>query len=132
MKDISLTRHGEHLVVETKYYQEALESRFGKDRIRSGHLYQLFAYLRNLSAESGGAVRVRGMLLYPAVDNPLDSRFEIHGHEVSIMTVDLDQDWNHIRGRLLSCLGIGIKATDVSKNVRSSNRPSAIEAYRPL
>jgi len=34
------------------------------------------------------------MLLYPTVhDEPLDFQYEIHGHRLSIRSINLNQDW---------------------------------------
>jgi 5-methylcytosine-specific restriction enzyme subunit McrC len=103
--DVSLTRDGEHLVIDTKYYREALRSRYGKDRLRSEHLYQLFSYLRNISMAPGAPGTVEGLLLYPAVESELELEYAMHGHRVRVATVNLDREWREIRRQLLSRIG---------------------------
>jgi 5-methylcytosine-specific restriction enzyme subunit McrC len=104
--DISLTRPGEHLVVDTKYYREALRSRYGKGRVNSENLYQLFSYLRNIAMAPGAPPNVAGVLLYPAVASELDLEYEMHGHRVRVATVNLGQDWREIHRHLLSRIGV--------------------------
>ena len=53
------------LILDCKYYQEALVSRYDALRFRSGNLYQLNAYLTNKAVEPGWE-NVEGMLLYPS------------------------------------------------------------------
>jgi len=65
--------------------------------------YQLVAYLKNKSRDAGWE-DVDGILLYPAVDHHLDLTFSLLGHQVTIRSIDLDQDWPMIHQRLLSVL----------------------------
>lgn len=104
--DISLRRHGEKLVIDTKFYREALTEHFGRQRIREEHLYQLFAYLRNSAATPNAPPLIEGMLLYPTVGGHLDLEYRVHGHRVRIATIDLDQDWRLIHQRLLRLVDI--------------------------
>jgi len=105
--DVSLERTGRKVVVDAKYYRQPLQRHFAKDSVRSGHLYQLFAYLRNLDLKGEPDVRTEGILLYPLVDTPLDLRYNIHGHRVRVATVDLAHDWPHIHAFLLELIDQG-------------------------
>ena len=78
-------------------------SRYEKLKIRSGHLYQLGAYLRNASAMAGWE-NVQGQLLYPAVDQNLDLNFKINGFEIKLTSVDLNQQWQVIEEKLLEAI----------------------------
>ncbi len=103
--DVSLRRPGRTIVVDTKYYREPLQVHEGRQRVRSGHLYQLFAYLRNLERRGGPDMQSEGVLLYPAVEEPIDVGFEVQGHIVRVRTINLDQDWTCIHRDLLALLG---------------------------
>lgn len=105
--DILVQSQGRRLIADTKYYREALVTRFEATKVRSGHLYQLLAYLRNDSATGGGAFP-DGLLLYPAVATHIDDRFELEGHRVRVATVDLDQPWSVIEGRMLALLDLPV------------------------
>jgi 5-methylcytosine-specific restriction enzyme subunit McrC len=113
--DVSLNSKERQIVLDTKYYAEALQSYRSSDTVRSGHLYQLFAYLQNCAARASddrttalAAVpvdaAVEGILLYPCVGRTLDLRYSLHGHPIRVATVDLDQDWRGIHDRLLDLL----------------------------
>ena len=67
------------------------------------HLYQLNAYLQNKSRHAGWEA-VDGILLYPAVDDECDLRFQLLGNGVRVCSVDLDKPWPEIEARLLLVL----------------------------
>lgn len=99
--DISLRSATETLIIDAKYYKEALSSYFDTERVRSANLYQLFAYLKNLEARGGPDQLAGGMLLYPIVNQALRLDYQLHGHRIQICTVDLSAHWSEIRGELL-------------------------------
>jgi 5-methylcytosine-specific restriction enzyme subunit McrC len=41
------------------------------------------------------------MLLYPTVKPDLHLQYNLHGHRISIRTIDLTQDWQEIHEKLL-------------------------------
>lgn len=101
LTDISLRSNNQHLVFDTKFYSAALTQHHGTKRLRSSHIYQLFAYMRNLSLIHGPERLVNGALLYPAVNDDLNLRYSMHGHVLRVLSVDLNQDWQAIRHDLL-------------------------------
>jgi 5-methylcytosine-specific restriction enzyme subunit McrC len=103
--DISIRKGTERLIIDTKYYQETLSSRFGTPKVRSSNLYQLLGYLTN--AEQAPGENLQGMLLYPTVNRHLLLKYTIQGFPVTIATVDLGQDWREIRRQLNSLVGMG-------------------------
>ncbi len=103
--DVCLWKPGRMIVIDCKFYREALQFYYGKPTFNSTHLYQLHAYLKNLENEPDG-VRCEGILLYPAVSYPLDMSFDLQGHPVRIQTLDLGQDWQSIKADLLNLIGI--------------------------
>jgi 5-methylcytosine-specific restriction enzyme subunit McrC len=102
--DVSLESRDRKIVIDAKYHREPLQSSFGKDSVRSGHLYQLWAYLKNLECLGGVNVNAEGILLYPRIDAPFDLRYRIHGHFVRVATIDLIQDWRGIHEFLLNLI----------------------------
>ena len=46
--DVSLTSRTRKIVIDTKYYCEALQTYYDRHSIHSGNLYQIFSYLENL------------------------------------------------------------------------------------
>lgn len=99
--DISLESAKRKIVIDTKYYTETLKLHYDKEKIRSGHLYQLFAYLKNLEARGGVNKNSEGILLYPTVTTELAESYQVDGHKISIHTINLNQDWELIHQDLL-------------------------------
>ncbi len=98
--DISLESNERKIVIETKFYGETLSKNWGSKKIRSAHLYQLFAYLKNLETAAGHPKNsvAEGILLYPTVDDVLDEQYEITGHKIRVKTINLSQKWDQIAG----------------------------------
>ena len=73
-------------------------------RLRSGHLYQLHAYLTNKAFDAGWGT-VEGMLLYPSNGYSFDHAFTLHGRpRIRVSTIDLNQDWREIESGLMQLL----------------------------
>lgn len=102
--DVSLTSFDREVTIDAKYYSELFQGRFGPEKVRSAHLYQLFTYLRNLQVSTTRPAAVEGILLYPTVDRPVDLTYRIHGHPLRVATLNLNTDWQQIHLRLLSLL----------------------------
>lgn len=99
--DITLIRSGRRFIIDTKFSLTSLQRFRDKESLRSGHLYQLFAYLQNLSSIHGPEAKIDGMLLYPEIDRRLDVHYQLHGHHVFIKTINLNQEWREIHADLL-------------------------------
>ena len=91
------------LILDCKFYAEALATHHDKERLHAGNLYQMVAYLKNQAAVPGWEC-AEGILLYPAVDHALDYRYTLLGHQVRIASVDLDQSWREIHTMLADVL----------------------------
>jgi 5-methylcytosine-specific restriction enzyme subunit McrC len=101
--DISLTSANRQLIIDTKFYKSALQAHYNKQKLISGHLYQLFAYLKNQPAQQQVSP-VEGILLYPVVQQELDLVYQLHGNRVSIKTINLNQPWLAIKTDLLQLI----------------------------
>lgn len=99
--DVTLTKGHCAIVIDTKYYQEALQTNWGKLTSRSGHLYQIQNYVQNLAARDSSLKTCEGILLYPTVDQALDLAYDINGHRVRVVTIDLNRPWQDIERALL-------------------------------
>lgn len=100
--DISVRSAENSLIIDTKYYAEAMSTNYGQQRIRSPHLYQIFSYLKNLEARGNADARADGMLLYPAVGHSFRLDYQLGGHKVSVCSLNLSEEWHKIRAELLS------------------------------
>lgn len=102
--DISLTSPSRKVIIDTKYYVQTLAGRFDPKRVRSEHLYQMFAYLKNAEFKDELGKTCEGILLYPTVDDGLNLRYHLSGHPVRICTINLNQDWRGVHQDLLALL----------------------------
>ncbi|MBY5889747.1 5-methylcytosine-specific restriction endonuclease system specificity protein McrC [Rhizobium ruizarguesonis] len=102
--DVFLRSANRRIILDTKYYVDALQTYYNAESFRSENLYQLFAYLRNAAGSDNAFAKTEGILLYPRVGVSLDEAFMIQGHSVKIATIDLSMPWKEIRERLLKIL----------------------------
>lgn len=101
--DIILHKDNVDLIIDTKFYQEITQKYYGRPKLRSPHLYQIFSYVKNLEADLGGEDHtVSGLLLYAATvegENPQASYF-MSGNKISVRTLDLNQDFAKMAAQL--------------------------------
>jgi 5-methylcytosine-specific restriction enzyme subunit McrC len=102
--DVTLRSAGRTIIIECKYTESLFERRFFVNKLRSSHLYQLCAYLRNLEGNAEPDRSADGILLYPTAGVALDQSYRLHGHRVRVKTLDLNQPWTGIEGEMLSLL----------------------------
>lgn len=101
--DVSLISGNRHLVIDTKFYRDALRTHYDTERLREMHLYQMHAYMTNLQAVNS-ASKISGMLLYPQVTAAIDASYDLMGRHLRVTTVDLTAPWQEIHSRLLSLI----------------------------
>jgi len=102
--DVSLRKGNLHVIVDARYYQSTLSEYYGAPMVHAGSLYQLIRYVGNAERRRDG--EVSGMLAYPRIDRPLREKYAIHGHRLTIYTVDLSRDWSEIRDEMLMALNV--------------------------
>jgi 5-methylcytosine-specific restriction enzyme subunit McrC len=105
--DVSLRSTTRTLIIDTKYYQGALTSKYGgAPKVSSGNLYQINTYLSSLEPNAYPDCAAEGLLLYPTNGYDLDLAWKIRGHRVGVRTLDLSQNWQLIHQCLLNMVGI--------------------------
>jgi 5-methylcytosine-specific restriction enzyme subunit McrC len=93
------------IVIDTKFNAIVTNGWYREESLRSGYLYQMYAYLRSQEGSDDGYSDVsEGLLLHPSVGSSLDESVVIQGHKIRFMTVDLTADASHIRAELLRVL----------------------------
>lgn len=93
---------GRRIVIDTKYTAVVTRGQYDSQRLRSGHIYQIYAYLRSQEKPADPlSYRTDGILLYPAIDCDVDEAAVIQGHTIRFATVDLTVNGSAIRQRLL-------------------------------
>jgi 5-methylcytosine-specific restriction enzyme subunit McrC len=100
--DVVLRGPGRQIIIDCKFYHEALSGRFGW-KLDSSNLYQIFAYVKNQRHQPGWT-SCEGLLLYPTVDRDFEADYLMDGSRIRAATVDLAQPWNAIHGRLLQLI----------------------------
>ncbi|KAA9338956.1 5-methylcytosine restriction system specificity protein McrC [Adhaeribacter soli] len=103
--DISLISKDRYVIMDAKYYPEALKSQYDRDKIISSNLYQVFSYTQNLT--SAGNQQVEGILIYPEVSNSLSLSYQYNSGNrplIRICTINLNQNWKQIETDLLKII----------------------------
>ena len=90
------------IVVDTKFSTVLTSGWYREESLRSGYLYQLYAYLRSQVGQGDPfADGAEGVLLHPSIGERVDETVVIQGHRIRIMTVDLTATASEIRMELL-------------------------------
>jgi 5-methylcytosine-specific restriction enzyme subunit McrC len=105
--DVTLRNAQRTIIMDAKYYKDALLEHYGTKRAHSGNLYQLLAYLR-AEAASVKDVKPEGILIYPVGDSEVDQTYVIDGYRVRLYTLNLNQNWQKIEEDLLDLLDSGV------------------------
>lgn len=103
--DITLSACGRVLIIDAKYYTSTMQTYYEKKTVKSGNLYQIFAYVKNKQValeRAGESVEVSGMLLYAATDEDIqpDATYRMSGNRIGATTLDLDRPFEEIRAQL--------------------------------
>lgn len=97
-------QHGpsRRIVLDTKFTSIITSRPYGGVGLKSGHLYQLYAYLRSQAGRGDDASdHAEGILLHPALDCHVDEAVTIQGHRFRFVTVDLAAPTEKLRSALL-------------------------------
>ncbi len=101
--DVILEAEDRRIIMDAKYYAEALGGRFG-GKLRSENLYQLLAYLRNREATVAPGAMHEGILLYPTVGQAVSARVCLEGYWIQARSIDLSKDWQEIHRNMLQII----------------------------
>lgn len=110
MKSDVMLEHGNHvLIIDAKYYGHSLQTFKEKQTNISSHLYQIFTYVKNHQYDLGDEYTVNGMLLYAEtnVEGSFSCEYPMHGNQIFVRTLDLNQPFDKIKEQLdehLKCL----------------------------
>ncbi|WP_257292050.1 5-methylcytosine-specific restriction endonuclease system specificity protein McrC [Endozoicomonas sp. ONNA1] len=105
--DIIIDRRktGDRLVIDTKFNAITTSGNFRENSLRSGYIYQMYAYLRSQEApDNPQSLSTTGLLLHPAIDCMVNEMVEIQGHRIYFCTVDLGESSAVVRRQLLNIL----------------------------
>ncbi|MFW6353792.1 MAG: 5-methylcytosine restriction system specificity protein McrC [Verrucomicrobiota bacterium] len=127
--DIVLSDGLDRWIIDCKFYRSAFQSYRDVRKFISGHLYQLFAYVKNQEVVEGWE-RVRGMLLYPTNGETINEHVSLHGHEFRIASINLNQEWRNIGADLLGLTQSPIARQTTMRSNRE-NRPLPVPDDQP-
>ena len=86
------TLEDRRIIIDTKFTDVLTTSQYGGKRFKTGHIYQLYSYLRSQERPDDPlSLKSDGMLLYPSVGMDVDETAVIQGHIVRFVTIDLAQ-----------------------------------------
>ena len=90
------------IVIDTKFTSMLVGGRFGKLRLDSSYIYQIYAYLMSQECEADqSTLDSAGILLHPSLGCGFDEFAVVQGHKIRFATVDLSADSSRIRCQLL-------------------------------
>lgn len=94
---------GRRIVIDTKFTSIVTSGWYREETLRSGYVYQIYAYLRS-QVGRGDALAdcASGLLLHPAIGLSVDETVVIQGHAIRFATVDLAASVEEIRNQLLN------------------------------
>ena len=99
--DITLQKGKKVLIIDAKYYGKSMAQNYSKETLRSAHLYQIFAYVKNMDTANTG--NVSGLLLYAKTEDemfPEGEPFVIGGNSIGARTMDLNKSFEMIKAQL--------------------------------
>lgn len=93
---------GRRIVIDTKFTSIVTNGWYREETLRSGYVYQIYAYLRSQVGRGDTlADFASGLLLHPAAGQTVDETVVIQGHPFRFATVDLTVTPAEIRAQLL-------------------------------
>ena len=93
---------GRRVIIDTKFNSILTSGWYREESLRSGYLYQIYAYLRSqVGCGDIFADSAEGLLLHPSIGKQLDEAVVVQGHRIRFMTVDLTAETSTIRADLL-------------------------------
>ena len=95
---------GRRMVIDTKFASIVGASRFRDAGLKSGYLYQMYAYLRTQEGLAPKWEGAEGLFLHPAIGEALHEHVVIQSHRIAFATVDLAGTAAAIRSELKGCL----------------------------
>jgi 5-methylcytosine-specific restriction enzyme subunit McrC len=94
---------GRLLILDTKFTKSSLVTgQYGNVTFNRDHLFQIYAYLKSQEDLSIHHKEAIGILLYPEVEQRLQEKVRMQGHDINWITIDLSQPWEKIKEALLS------------------------------
>jgi 5-methylcytosine-specific restriction enzyme subunit McrC len=95
---------GRRIVLDTKFTGILVTGKSGRDRFKSGHIYQVYSYLRSQAARDMLSDGAEGVLLHPSLGHDVDESVTLNGHRIRFATVNLAADTDAVRRESLEII----------------------------
>lgn len=105
--DIVIRAPAAKVIIDTKFYKEALTKYWDTSKFSRDHLSQLMDYMR--VSMRIDPILTSGLLLYPTNGVHLNNSGRIEGFDIRISTIDLSKSWDLIESELLSFVKPALK-----------------------
>ena len=101
--DVFLSIGQRTLIIDTKYYTNIMRQYYGKEKLRTAHLYQINTYVTQY--DKAHQYNVDGMLLYAKTKEDIIDDTQVvlqDGYRLYVRSLDLNNDFDTIKKRLES------------------------------
>jgi 5-methylcytosine-specific restriction enzyme subunit McrC len=95
---------GRRIVIDTKFSSILSVGRFDNASLKSGYLYQMYAYVRSQEGRDPLWADAAGLFLHPAISGRVQEFAVIQNHSITFATVDLGGTAAAIRNDLRGIL----------------------------
>jgi 5-methylcytosine-specific restriction enzyme subunit McrC len=95
---------GRRVVVDTKFASILGSRLYGGSSLKSGYIYQMYAYVRSQEGLGVQWNKTDGLFLHPAIGESVYEHAEIQGHFITFATVNLTGTTAAIRSELRGIL----------------------------
>jgi 5-methylcytosine-specific restriction enzyme subunit McrC len=93
------------IIIDTKFTDIVTSGWYREKSLKSGYVYQIYAYLRSQENQDiPPSMNSTGILLHPVIDTIYDEAIILDGHRIRFMTVNLAGKATEIRSDLLKCV----------------------------
>ncbi|GAB1582919.1 hypothetical protein PPNSA23_28620 [Phyllobacterium phragmitis] len=96
------------IVIDTKFAGILTRTAYRESVLKSGYIYQMYAYLRSQEDRDALARNTEGWLLHPASGASIDETVRMQGHDIRFITVDLTLPSHEILERLRGFMAVKV------------------------
>ncbi|MET9317233.1 5-methylcytosine-specific restriction endonuclease system specificity protein McrC [Kribbella sp. NPDC003505] len=91
------------IVIDTKFTSITKPNQYETEKLSSGYVYQIYAYLMSQDSQESGP-KSEGLMLHPSLGTPIDEEVVIQGHRIRFATVNLMADGRMLANELLTAI----------------------------
>lgn len=108
----------QRLVIDTKFTGVLGRGWYRDQTLKSGYIYQLYAYLRSqVDSRNPWDQHASGLLLHPAINGSFDESVVIQGHKMQFATLNMAVSHAEIKERLLSLVDANVFIDQRTENL---------------